>query len=441
MSFLDWVYDKIASKVWNAASSGKLEELVAGYPTTAAGMPVTLGTSMSLSAVWACVRIVSAAVASTPLHVYRGIRSQDREPVPGHALERVLCLRPNKYMTAATFWRYLMTSKVLLGNGYAHIMRDRNGTPYGLYPIDPRNVSVYYAWELGMDQKYGMEKNRRLYYVTWPDGTFQLYDQDDIFHVPNVGFNGLVGMSTIRAAAQTIGLGLAAEQASSSFYENGMVSQLAFTYPTPLKKPEVVENLIKMYKERYMGAKNYNMPLFLTEGGDVKTLTMSASDAQLIESRRFSVTEICRFFGVPPVMIGESEKTTSFGSGVEQMARWFVTFTLSDHYVAIEQELEAKLFRMSPCFSEFDESELTRGDTKTRGDYYKIARGSMQEPGFMTINEIRAAEGLPPVPEGDKLQQVTVSQAVTDQDEETGEEEEQLETAPEEEEENADERN
>ena len=196
-----------------------------------------------------------------------------------------------------------------------------------------------------------------------------------------------------------------------------------------------------MYKERYMGAKNYNMPLFLTEGGDVKTLTMSASDAQLIESRRFSVTEICRFFGVPPVMIGESEKTTSFGSGVEQMARWFVTFTLSDHYVAIEQELEAKLFRMSPCFSEFDESELTRGDTKTRGDYYKIARGSMQEPGFMTIHEIRAAEGLPPVPEGDKLQQVTVSQAVTDQDEETGEEEEQLETAPEEEEENADERN
>lgn len=441
MSFWDWFYDKFAPRPQNATSSGELKLLLDGYPATAAGMPVTLGTSMSLSAVWACVRIVSAAVASTPLHVYRGIRSQDREPAPGHALERVLCLRPNKYMTAATFWRYLMTSKVLLGNGYACIMRDRNGTPYGLYPIDPRNVSVYYAWELGMDHKYGTEKNRRLYYVTWPDGAFQLYDQDDIFHVPNVGFNGLVGMSTIRAAAQAIGLGLAAEQSSASFYEHGMVSQLAFSYPKPIKDKETAQFLRDSMERFYGGARNMHRPIVLTEGGDVKTLTMSASDAQLIESRRFTVMEICRFFGVPPVMIGESEKTTSFGSGVEQMARWFVTFTLSDHYVAIEQELEAKLFRMSPCFAEFDESELTRGDTKTRGDYYKIARGSMQEPGFMTINEIRAAEGLPPVPEGDKLQQVTVSQAVTDQDEETGEEEEQLETAPEEEEENADERN
>ena len=439
MSFWDWVYDKFAPKPQNTASSGNLADLLSGYPTTAAGMPVTMGTSMGLSAVWACVRIVSAAVASTPLHVYRGIRSQDREPAPGHALERVLCLHPNKFMTAATFWRYVMTSKVLLGNGYAHILRDRNGTPYGLYPIDPRNVSVYYAWELGMDQRYGMEKNRRLYYVTWPDGTFQLYDQDDIFHVPNVGFNGLVGMSTIQAAAQTIGLGLAAEQSSASFYEHGMAAQLAFTYPAKLDD-KVHEGLMQMMERRYAGPRNHYRPIVLSQGGEVKTLTMSASDAQLIESRRFTVMEICRFFGVPPVMIGESEKTTSFGSGVEQMARWFTTFTLSDHYVAIEQELEAKLFRMSPCFAEFDESELTRGDTKTRGDYYKIARGSMQEPGFMTINEIRAAEGLPPVPEGDKLQQVTVSQAVTDNQEKPAEEEEQPETAPEEEE-NIDERN
>ena len=130
---------------------------------------------------------------------------------------------------------------------------------------------------------------------------------------------------------------------------------------------------------------------------------MSAEDAQLIESRQFSVSDICRFFGVPPVMIGETEKTSSWGSGVEQMARWFTTFTLNDHLTAIEQELEAKLFRDS-YFAEFDESELTRGETKTRGDFYRIARGSMQEPGFMTTNEIRAAEGLPPVAGGDALQ-------------------------------------
>ena len=131
---------------------------------------------------------------------------------------------------------------------------------------------------------------------------------------------------------------------------------------------------------------------------------MSAADAQLLESRKFSVPEICRFFGVPPVMIGETEKTTSWGSGVEQMARWFAMFTMNEHFMAFEQELSVKLFRDDGSFAEFDENELMRGDTKTRGDYFKAALGSLQQPGWMTPNEVRAAEGLPKVDDGETLQ-------------------------------------
>lgn len=407
MSLMDWIRDKLGARPQNSTAAQSLSMLL-DYPT-AAGMPVTTSTAMSLSAVFACVRLVSSAVASTPLHVYRRDRQGMRQNAQDHALERVLRVRPNRFMTAATFWRYFLTSKILLGNGFAHIQRDRLGTPVSLYPIDPRNVSVYYAWELGLEKRLGVERNRRYFYVTWPDGQFQLYDQDDILHVPNAGYDGKKGLSTIAAAAQSIGLGLAAEKSTSSFYEHGMTSQVAFTYPKRLD-PEPHRALCDYLVKYYSGPNNHHRPIVLSDGGDVKTLSVSASDAQLIESRRFSVTDICRFFGVPPVMIGESEKTTSFGSGVEQMARWFVTFTLSDHYVAVEQELDAKLFRQSPCFAEFDEAELTRGDTKSRGDYYRIARGSMQEPGFMTINEIRAAEGLPPVPGGDELQKVSVPQ-------------------------------
>lgn len=181
-----------------------------------------------------------------------------------------------------------------------------------------------------------------------------------------------------------------------------MLSKIALTYPGKLD-PKVADDLREFFDARYTGTANHHRPLLLTEGGEAKTLSMSAEDAQLIESRQFSVIDICRFFGVPPVMIGETEKTSSWGSGVEQMARWFTTFTLNDHLTAIEQELEAKLFR-DGFFAEFDESELTRGDTKTRGEFYRIARGSMQEPGFMTTNEIRAAEGLPPIDGGDELQ-------------------------------------
>ena len=181
-----------------------------------------------------------------------------------------------------------------------------------------------------------------------------------------------------------------------------MLSKIALTYPGKLDL-KVADDLREFFDARYTGTANHHRPLLLTEGGEAKTLSMSAEDAQLIESRQFSVIDICRFFGVPPVMIGETEKTSSWGSGVEQMARWFTTFTLNDHLTAIEQELESKLFR-DGFFAEFDESELTRGDTKTRGEFYRIARGSMQEPGFMTTNEIRAAEGLPPIDGGDELQ-------------------------------------
>ena len=214
--------------------------------------------------------------------------------------------------------------------------------------------------------------------------------------------DGKRGLSTISAAGQGIGLGLAAEEYSARFFSNGMLSKIALTYPGKLD-PKVADDLREFFDARYTGTANHHRPLLLTEGGEAKTLSMSAEDAQLIESRQFSVIDICRFFGVPPVMIGETEKTSSWGSGVEQMARWFTTFTLNDHLTAIEQELEAKLFR-DGFVAEFAESGLARGDTKTRGEFYRIARGSMQEPGFMTTNEIRAAEGLPPIDGGDELQ-------------------------------------
>lgn len=371
-----------------------------GVPV-ASGQLVTPETAMRFSAVFACVRLLGGAVASAPARIYRREGQEERRVVRGHPLADMLRLRPNRFMTATTFWKAFVTHKVLQGNGYAHIIRSRFGEPVGLYPLNPRNVVVYWAWEIGLDRRLGVERNRLFYRVTFEDGQARLYDQDDMLHVPNVGWDGKRGLSTIAAAGQGIGLGLAAEESSARFFSNGMLAKIALTYPKSLS-PGAAEELREYFDARHAGTANHHRPLLLTEGGEAKTLSMSAEDAQLIESRQFSVIDICRFFGVPPVMIGETEKTSSWGSGVEQMARWFTTFTLNDHLSAIEQELEAKLFR-DGCFAEFDESELTRGDTKTRGEFYRIARGSMQEPGFMTINEIRAAEGLPPVEGGDKL--------------------------------------
>lgn len=390
------------ASVSGGASFSDFSELFGMGAPVASGQVVTPESAMRFSAVFACVRLLGGAVASAPVKVYLREGTEQRQLAHGHPLADVLRLRPNRFMTSTTFWKTFVAHKVLQGNGYAHIIRERSGEPVGLYPLNPRNVVVYWAWELGLDQRLGVERNRLFYRVTFEDGQARLYDQDDMLHVPNVGWDGKRGLSTISAAGQGIGLGLAAEESSARFFSNGMLSKIALTYPGKLD-PKVADDLREFFDARYTGTANHHRPLLLTEGGEAKTLSMSAEDAQLIESRQFSVIDICRFFGVPPVMIGETEKTSSWGSGVEQMARWFTTFTLNDHLTAIEQELEAKLFR-DGFFAEFDESELTRGDTKTRGEFYRIARGSMQEPGFMTINEIRAAEGLPPIDGGDELQ-------------------------------------
>ena len=116
----------------------------------------------------------------------------------------------------------------------------------GLYPLNPRNVVVYWAWELGLDQRLGVERNRLFYRVTFEDGQARLYDQDDMLHVPNVGWDGKRGLSTISAAGQGIGLGLAAEESSARFFSNGMLSKIALTYPGKLD-PKVADDLREFF--------------------------------------------------------------------------------------------------------------------------------------------------------------------------------------------------
>lgn len=363
---------------------------------------VTDKTAMTISTVFACVRLVAGAVASAPCKVYRRQEEDKRLYASKHPLSTMLRLTPNEQMTAATFWRTFTTQKMLEGNGYAFILRTRNGIAQAIYPMFYAQVSPFQAWERGFDAKTGCSPWRLFYEVTLPDGRFTIVDQDDMLHVPNIGWDGRRGMSTLAAGARSLGLAVSSEHSSKRFFDQGMQASFAISYDGKIS--EAMQDRIKSYvAERYQGVENFHKPLVLSEGGKVQQLTMNAEDAQLIESRKFSVIDICRFFGVPPVMIGESEKTSSWGSGVEQMARWFTTFALNDHFTAIEQELERKLFRGDGHFAEFDETELTRGDTKTRHESYRIARGSMQEPGYMTPNEIRAAEGLPPVPGGDML--------------------------------------
>jgi HK97 family phage portal protein len=361
-------------------------------------------TAMKCSTVFACVGLISGAMSSAPVKIYQKGPGDSQKLVENHPLQGILGIKPNDYVTASTFWKMMAMQKVLNGNAYAAILRTKSGKPLSLLPLRSPRVVPYQAWQLSLYGKNQADRYRLYYRVSWDDGSMSLIDQDDMLHIPNVGWDGWKGLSTIQAGAQTMGLALSAEESATKIFENGMVSQIALSYPNKLS-PDAQEKLREHLANRHAGSRNHHKPLILTEGGDVKTMSMNADDAQLLQSRQFSVIDICRFFGVPPVMVGETEKTSSFGSGVEQMFLWFNKLTMNNHFTDFEQEIEKKLFRgqYSGYCAEFDESELTRGDTKTRAEYFGKAIGSSQQPGWLTPNEVRADEGRSPIEGGDIL--------------------------------------
>lgn len=168
-------------------------------------------------------------------------------------------------------------------------------------------------------------------------------------------------------------------------------------------KPDQTEQIRDAWEQMHGGSSRAHRPAILAGGLDVQELTMKAEDAQLIATRQFQVEDIARLFGVPPFMIGYTEKTTSWGSGVEQMSIGFIKYTLTRHLSKFEQEINRKGLRDPALFAEFNTAGLERGDIKTRYDAHRIALGRAGEPGFMTVNEIRRLENLPPLDGEDTL--------------------------------------
>lgn len=348
-----------------------------------AGQVVTKETAMRVSAVFSCVRLIAGSIASLPLPVYERTEA-GRKVIFDHPLWWTLNEEPTPRFTASTMWEYVTKCVLLRGDGFVVIVRDRAGRVTELRPIDTDNVIVE------------RNENRLVYYVQEGD-TRKGYDQDDILHFPGFGFNGIRSLSVIQwAAKQSIGIAMAAEEHSARFFSNGMAPGYAIT-SDKLMKTDQLERLRAQFAEKAGGTANAHKPLVLTEGLDIKDVSISAVDGQLMEARKFQVIEIARAFGVPPHMIGENEKTSSWGTGIEQMTLGYVKFTLSPYLTRWEQELNRKLFRTAKNFVSFDLSGLLRGDDKARADYLRQALGGAQGPGWMTPDEVRHEEFLLPI--------------------------------------------
>jgi HK97 family phage portal protein len=359
-----------------------------------AGVPVTESTVMNVSAVYACIQLISGAMASLPLPIYE--RTKTGRQRVDHPLWWLLNEQPLPRCSASTFWRYMMTSKLLHGDGFALIKRKSAFSPeiVSITPWHPLAVNVY----LNGDRLAYQFIN----YIGGQGIESQMYDQDDVLHFTGVGFNGLRSVSPLRHALRNAaGIALAADKYSAEFFSASAKPEIVIKTEMAKLSGDQKELIIDAWKSIQQGDRT--RPGVLGAGMSLQELTINAEEAQLLQSRMFQIEDIARIYGVPPFMIGHTQNTTSWGSGVEQMGIGFVKYTLSQHIVDAEQEINRKLFLTEKNFCEFNTAGLERGDIKTRNESYRIGLGRAGEPAWLTVNEVRAAENLPPKEGGDVL--------------------------------------
>ena len=341
--------------------------------------------ALALSAVWGCVNLLSGVQASMPLRVLRA-GPKGAASASEHPLYALIHDSPNADQTAFDFWSMVTTQLELRGNAYARKLFS-GARLVALEPIESEvttrraaSGAIEYAW-------------------TAQGRSYRLGERD-VLHLRGPFGGPLGGLSTLSAARRALSIAGSADMAAAAMFRNGLRPSGLLTFEKFLTAEQRAISETRLV-ERFSGAMNAGRPMLLEGGAKWHQAAITPEDAQMLETRGFSVEEICRFFGVPPFMIGHTEKQTSWGSGVEQQTIGFVRYTLRPRLVRIEQAIDKQLLtpadRAAGLSVEFNLEGLLRGDSKSRAAYYR----EMTMIGAMTINEVRALENLPPVPGGD----------------------------------------
>jgi len=340
-------------------------------------------TALTLSAVWASVRVIAESVASVPWRVM--IQEGGRKRIVPGPVDRMLRASASPEMSAYTWKETALLHALLWGNHYSEIARDTAGRAVGLYPIEPHRVRP----DRDAD-------GRLVYAVSMQEGGEIALDPSQVYHLHGLGFDGLQGYSVIRMAAQTVGLGLACEEFGARFFGNGATSGMTLHHPGQLSDA-ARKNLKESFAKTEAGLANSHGLRVVEEGAKLEPIGIPPEDAQFLETRKFQVAEVARWFRVPPHKIGDLEKATF--SNIEQQSIEFVSDTLLPWAVRMEQEADRKLVS-APFFTKVELKGVLRGDSKSRGEFYR----TLFSLGAISPNEIRQLEDMNPVgPEGDKL--------------------------------------
>lgn len=337
------------------------------------------GGTMSISAVFAAIRLLSETIASLPLKGYSnaadGSRTRDDSPEV-----RLLRLRPNTYMSAFTFWECMIREHFWNGNAFAEIERAKSGRPIAFHPITQSTVTIE---KLRAGLRYTVRDKRGRTGAPIP--------QADMLHVPLMPEDGVIGVGIKTRARRSLHLALSADVSAASAIENDQTPGGVLKTQGTLKA-DARATLRKEWAEMHSGPRNRRKPAILQEGMEFEAIAQSAAESQLLETRRFQVLEVARWLNIPPHMLRELTQATF--SNIEHQGIDFAKYTLVPICEKFEQECDFKLWGYDlPRQLEWDLDGILRGDQKSRFESWAIGR----QNGFLSADDIRGKENWNPI--------------------------------------------
>lgn len=352
------------------------------FGTSSSGKVVTADKAIQLSAVWACVRLLSESISTLPLKIYVRQSDGSRKAATDHPAYSVLCRRPNSEMTPSRFMLMVVASICLRGNAFIEKKFIANRL-VSLVPLLPQNMVVKRLTTGALEYTYTENGKERVIPVK------------NIMHIRGFGLDGVCGMMPMKTGRDVIGSAMAVEESAAKIFEQGLQSSGFLSSENALNDDQ--RERLRAYMAAFTGSKNAGKIMVLEGGLKYQGVTMNPEDAQMLESRSFSIEEICRWFRVPPFMVGHTTKQSSWASSLEGMNLQFLTHTLRPLLVNIEQEIGRCLLDSDDeVFAEFSVEGLLRADSAGRAAYYTSAL----QNGWMSRNDVRRLENMPPIEGG-----------------------------------------
>ncbi len=379
----------IENPTMSISEPGILKWLYGDALSTKSAQRVTPANSIQMTAVFRSAAIISGVGASIPLLTFEG---EDRQHIAVPLLRN-----PNPGQTDFELWETAIAQMVLWGNAYLLKRRDGRGAVRELWPLFPDRVEVrredpspenpsgklFLLNTNGVD-RFGKPLPQEL-------GDREILTSKHVMHLPGFGYDGVRGLSPIGAAREAVGAAISMERYSNLLWDNGALAAGILTSKQKISQPKS-DILQQRWRDMMVGLEKAHRVAVLDQGAEFRQLSIPPEDAQFIESRKFQVVEIARLYGVPPHLLAEVDRTTSWGSGIEQQNLGFITYTLTPGYLRrIERRVKKELLGPKQG-AEFAIQALLRGDAKTRAQYYKI----MVDLEVLTPDEVRDLENFGP---------------------------------------------